>query len=589
MLAAVVHARGAEAARERLGRATREAGEPDLVATSFGTAVAGWRSSVPLAVDPGFALEGTVDPIGSLASIESFPRDFGRLRGDFAALVPTKEGLVVASGPGSGHRPIFVASGKDWSAASTRLGTLLRLLDSKPPLDTDYVASCTVSDYPLDPTATPYAAVHQVPLCEAWRLRPGMEAERRPILDDPPTGELHADESELARLLREAIFKAAERAASGAKKIGVMFSGGLDSSSILLALDALQKSGRLNAPFEAYSWEFDTPDPNDDRPFRRAVERKLGKQSNPIDPRAAGAFVRRAMVLDAAPCIDTPCPLWFALFEAARAHGVDRIMTGLGGDNVLDGHPRMFGDLARRGQWVRALLGAAGLQGVDNASARLKLHAFVLRPLGRALVPEAIQVARRRLVRRRPFRWMGPRFAPWIEQHAAVAPSLPTLDWSPADRYAALARMPFLADMARIRSQQEVATGLRRTEPLFEEPLLRLVATLPPMALLSGGYLRGLLREAMNGVLPDEVRLRPWKAYMDPALAEMVAGAGGFCKFADLARVSRLADLGLVDPTRFRVAFDKIARRPLEVFWSTVWPALAVEEFLRQYDEGGLT
>jgi hypothetical protein len=149
--------------------------------------------------------------------------------------------------------------------------------------------------------------------------------------------------------------------------------------------------------------------------------------------------------------------------------------------------------------------------------------------------------------------------------------------------------MPFLAEMARIRSQQEVATGLRRTEPLFDDTLLRFVATLPPMALLSGGYLRGLMRASMRGVLPDEVTFRPWKAYMDPALVEMVAGAGGFGTFDDLARVSRLADLGLVEPARFRVAFDKLAGRPLDVFWSTVWHALAVEEFLRRYDEGCLS
>ncbi len=586
MLAAVVHARGPEAARELLGRTARREGQPDLVATSFGVALAGWRSCAQLSVGTTLALEGAFDaPDGSGLS-GLFPECFARMRGDFAAIVATREGLLLGSGPGGGHRPIFAIAGRDWCAASTHLRPLLALLDSKPPLDLDYLASCIVSDYPLDRSATPYANVRQLPLGEAWRLRPGAAIERRPILHDPPTEELRADEPDLAMLLREAIFRAVERAASGATKAGVMLSGGLDSSSILLSLDALQKSGRLSAPFEAYSWEFDTPDANDDRPYRRAVERRLGTATNRVDPRSAGTFVRRAMVLDAAPCVDTPCPLWFALFDVARARGVDRIITGLGGDNVLDGHPRLFGDLARQGNWVRALSGAAGLQGADGASSWLKIQAFVLRPLARRLVPETIRSLRTRLVRKDTFEWMGPNLASWVEQRAAIAPALPRLESSPADRYGALARMPFMSDMARIRSQHEAASGMRRAEPLFDDALLRFVATVPPLALLSGGFLRGLMRASMAGVLPDEVRLRPWKGYMDPAFAQMVGGAGGFSIFDDLARASYLADLGLVEPTHLRTSFDALACRPLDVPWALVWAPLAVEEFLRQYDEG---
>jgi asparagine synthase (glutamine-hydrolysing) len=589
MLAAVVHARGVDAARDLLGRAIEAVGRPSEVVSSFEAAIAGWRTGAPMTLDATLALEGITEPAGTGHLLSAFPGNIEKTRGDFAAIVPTRGGLVLGSGPGGGHRPIFAIEGKEWCAASTHLHVLLRLLASKPPLDMDYVASSTLADYPLDRTATPYRTIRQVPLGEAWRLRPGMATERRPILRDPPAEELRGDERELAGLLRDAIFRAVSGAAKGATRLGVMLSGGLDSSSVVLTLDALAKTGRLSAPFEAYSWEFDTPDENDDRPYRRAVERRLGRPAHRISPAAAGAFVRRAMVLDAAPCVDTPCPLWFALFEAARAQGVDRIVTGLGGDNVLDGHPRLFGELARRGQWARALAGAIGLKGLDSTSPWVKVRAFVLRPLARAWMPSALQLRRRGYMRRRMFRWMGPAFTRWTEQHAAVTANLPTLEWSPRERYEALARMPFLADMARIRSQHEAASALRRTEPLFDDDLLRFVATLPPLSLLSGGFLRGLMRAAMAGVLPDEVRLRPWKAYMDPGLVEMVGSAGGFGALADLTRVSRLADLGLVEPKRFSAAFDALARQPLHVSWWSVWPALIVEEFLRQYDEGVLS
>lgn len=166
-----------------------------------------------------------------------------------------------------------------------------------------------------------------------------------------------------------------------------------------------------------------------------------------------------------------------------------------------------------------------------------------------------------------------------------MAPRI-SLDWTPTERYEALVRMPFLALTSLIRSQQEEVTRCRRLDPLFDDDLLRFVATLPPLKLLAGGFLRGLLRSAMAGQLPEEVRTRPWKAYTEPAIAGMVAAAGGFRAFADLARMERLGDLGIVDPTRFRRHFNRLAAEPVGPFWWSVWPALAVEEFLRQYDEG---
>jgi hypothetical protein len=88
------------------------------------------------------------------------------------------------------------------------------------------------------------------------------------------------------------------------------------------------------------------------------------------------------------------------------------------------------------------------------------------------------------------------------------------------------------------------------------------------------------------GFLPEEVRTRGGKAYMEPASAGMVASAGGFAAFEGLARMDRLADLGLVDPKRFRKHFERLAHQPMGPHWWSVWPALAVEEFLRQRDEG---
>jgi asparagine synthetase B (glutamine-hydrolysing) len=226
---------------------------------------------------------------------------------------------------------------------------LLALLGERQKLDFDYLAASTLMHYPTAATATSYRGVEHVPLGEAWLLRSGVEKRRFSTLGNPPNHEVRAADGELALVLRHAVDGAVQRSIAGATKVGVMLSGGLDSSSVLLTLDRLRHAGGLALPTEAFSWEFDTPDPGDDRPYRRAIEEKWGRLSSPVSPDEAGEFVRRAMVLDAMPCTDTPCALWIALDRAAQRHGVDRLLTGVGGDDVLDGDPTLFADLALRG------------------------------------------------------------------------------------------------------------------------------------------------------------------------------------------------------------------------------------------------
>ncbi|MDP9034025.1 MAG: asparagine synthase C-terminal domain-containing protein [Myxococcota bacterium] len=532
-------------------------------------------------------VEGWLDdwsPEGQLGW--DFDERLATARGDFALVALACGGLVAASGPGGGHRPVFVVNQPRWVAASTRLRVVLALLETRPGLDIDYLASSVAIETPLVPSATPYRGIHHVPLGQAWLLRAGTEDQRRSTLLDLPQVENTASERENSALLRETIERAVIRATRGATKVGVALSGGLDSSSVLGTMAILRQRGTIASDVEAFSWEFDTPDPADDRPFRRSVERRLGVRSHSVAPAEAAPFVRRGMVLDAMPCTDCPCPLWIALDRAARRRGINRILTGAGGDNVLEGDPTLFGELALRGRPIDAVRKAIFLR-MGYTSPWSRVRDFVVRPVVRAMTPETLRARYRMRRERRWLDWMGSRFDRWlVDRNASGSAQAITLNSSPAERYAALACMPFLADVVLLRSQQEEATQYHRIDPLFDDEVLRFVASLPPLALLAGGYARGLLRQAMADCLPVEVRTRLRKAYIDPAFVGMVAASGGFERMEDLARVSRLADLGLVEPKAYRKHFDRMSTHPLDGVWSSAWPALAVEEFLRQYDEG---
>jgi hypothetical protein len=100
---------------------------------------------------------------------------------------------------------------------------------------------------------------------------------------------------------------------------------------------------------------------------------------------------------------------------------------------------------------------------------------------------------------------------------------------------------------------------------------------------MRGGYLRGLMREAMTDLVPDDLRLRRTKGSLAWLIDEIIKSGGGLEVFADLADVRMLSRLGLVDAPAFR-RFFKDFEDPAskDVEYSDLWRVLAWEAFLRQ-------
>jgi hypothetical protein len=63
----------------------------------------------------------------------------------------------------------------------------------------------------------------------------------------------------------------------------------------------------------------------------------------------------------------------------------------------------------------------------------------------------------------------------------------------------------------------------------------------------------------------------------------MLAASGGVEQLTDLATMTKCAELGLVDPERFRAVFQAFPRdlKDDDSSWTRIWPALSVEGFLR--------
>ena len=582
MLVAAVSATGSKASAELIDRMSGLRGLPTLAIQVGRSAVAGWPCPAGLqgGCQHGWIAEGSLE----IDHAEISERAIDAASGDFALFVPRDDRVLLASGRAGGHRAIFVASiSRDLVVACTRLSPLLPLFAERPPLNREYLRAFLLG-HPPPPDCTPYAGILRIPLGEGWTIRPSAPPNRWRSMKQVLDPELR-DNGQLAPRLLDAVEQATRRAIRGAKQVGVEVSGGLDSSMIFSLLASFARRGEMAASPEGIACDYATPPWHDDRPYLRSLEGYLGLAVHRVDPIQAAASVGEGMAVDGAPFPSPTLVAIRAMKNLARARGVDVLLTGDGGDQALDGNPMLFGELARRGEIARALRGALRTRGAFHDGPLGRLAHFILRPASRPFVPRPSVLAFRRLRQRAP-RWAGPALARGPQDESTSASDFPRLHESPHNRYARLLQSPLMAWWSVSRLQQEVIGGYAVRAPLLDDDFLRFIATLPPLSLFHGGYLRGLMREAMRGLVPEDLRLRTtkgaWCWFVDQALER----AGGLRLFSALADVRNLGDMGLVEPGAFTKLFEDSCLHPDHADHDELWRVLSLEAFLRQHAAG---
>jgi asparagine synthase (glutamine-hydrolysing) len=581
MLLAVCDVRGSAVARSAVLASMRE--PPSVMVEAGQGAVAVWGAWARGGLDQPWAADGWMSTVHSR---EPDPRSLPD--GSFAFAALRGADLWIASGGGGGYRPVYVRVEPRRVVASTSLRALLATLRDKPGLDWEYLADrMTLSTrfaftLPERTSRTAYLGIERVPMFEAWAVRPGQEPERSSTFRELRDDEARGTADDHVALVRDAFRGAVGRCTRDARRVAVMVSGGVDSSAVLATARAVTDDEAEILPF---SWDYATSH-GDDRPYLRALAEHLGMKPIRVAPREASAGVLDSMVLDGMPGCTAPAALSLALLRRTREASADVVLEGSAGDAMMDGDPRILGDLARRGHPVRAIRAALSLRGPLAIGRIRRLRDYVLVPVAEPLTPAVVFRRRARRQIGRAYPWARGLLRRQLEETAALPRAQRVqLGSSPAQRFRTMVGQPWIEESLVVRASLAAVAGVELRDPFGDDSFVRTVATIPPTSFFHGGYLRGLLRDAMKDVLPDSVRLRETKAWMEPGLLDVVTGAGGFGVFDELARTQRLADGGLVEPSLFRAAFEDWARRPLERTWPRIWAALSVEAFLRRYDE----
>jgi asparagine synthase (glutamine-hydrolysing) len=418
-----------------------------------------------------------------------------------------------------------------------------------------------------------FEGIRQLPPAHLLTIRDGRLAMRRwwALPDRPEI--VRAPLAESAGRLRDLLVDSVRLRLRSDVPVGTSLSGGIDSSAVV-ALTARLAGGASRAAFSACF----PGTPVDETRYADLVATAAGVEARRVTPTAEGfvADLPRLVASQEEPFGGPSIHAQWKVMELAADAGVTVLLDGQGADEVFAGYPFFFGDLwwslLRRGRFLRLRREQAAHAAVHGRAASRAIFRGALRS-------------------RRPG-WVaalrGSPPAPWLAGDFARgrAPFPPR----PRDLRESLlqsrdARM--LPHLLRHADRNSMAFSREVRLPFLDHRIVEFADALPDPALLSGGATKVVLREALRGVIPEEVRIRTDKIGFAVPSSAWLRGAAGEL-LADLIASRAFRERGLFDPSygeaalrRFRSGDD----RPEPILWRL----LSAELWLGTFCDAGPT
>ena len=269
--------------------------------------------------------------------------------------------------------------------------------------------------------------------------------------------------------------------------VGVLLSGGLDSSLVVALLAAEGQTGlqTFSVGFHAAAGES-----GDEFEYSDLVAEHFATEHQQIlvDPARMLPAVDDAIVAMSEPMVSHDCVAFYLLAQEV-SKSVRVVQSGQGADEVFAGY-----------SWYPPLAGVPRAQGVEAYAKQ-----FTDRPhaeLAHILEPEWV-------LDHDPSR-------AFIAEHFAAAGADETLD-------AALrldSTVMLVDDPVKRVDNMTMAWGLEARVPFLDHELVELAAACPPELKLSHGG-KGVLKEAARGVVPDSIIDRPKGYFPVPAIRHL--------------------------------------------------------------------
>jgi len=371
--------------------------------------------------------------------------------------------------------------------------------------------------------------------------------------------------------------------------VGVSLSGGIDSSSIVAML---RRS--TGGPIKTFSLGFNEPtDETDDAAF---VARTFGTEHQQVVLREpALAHLADAIWHTEEPKVNS---LQLYLLHRFLGEHVSVVLSGLGGDELFAGYD-IYGYLLRTRALRRGALGnivrglAPGLDWAARRSAGLGRPQLDLATRKLEWLASAGDGARSYLLLRNAWdfnpalarRVYAPDFADRLTVSVRDGYEAYFGDGRPVEGQALRAEFAtkMVCDLLHNEDTMSMAHSVESRVPLLDLELVRFAARIPDDLRFGGGP-KGLLKEALTGVLPDRVlHKRKWGFTFDP-VEQYQKDLGPM--IADMLSPERLRRSGIFNPEFVRAVLKAAPRQRLRWHYFLLWQMLGVETWLEAFTRG---
>ncbi len=503
-------------------------------------------------------------------------RALGRFNwmGAFAWFDPARGRLVLAR-DGASEKPLYYCLLDGRLLFASEIKTLLTLAARRFELERDVVGRYLHQALVDTTTQTFFKGILQVPAAGVMEvdLRTGPPV---PELSSyrPPAYEHDAGGLGLADCIEEVrrLFVDAVRLRLRSDvPVGVLLSGGVDSSSIAAVAQHLRGAGAAPRLLSAVSDDRRY----DETPYINAMEQHLGQTSEKVllrlDPATLMQDLERLNWINDEPVTGLSALAHLRLMEAARARGLIVIMSGQGADEIFLGYRKYLGfhlqSLLRQGRRWRALQVLAGF-----FANRTVITQFERRTAARYLpwLRGAAQA--------------GDADGEWLRGWQAASIGLGP--GSLAQRQLADVREFSVPALCHYEDRMSMAMGREIRLPFLDPRLIDLMLRVPDDFKLRSGWTKYCLRAAMQPFLPAQIAWRkdkqgfanPQEEWLKSELRAAVLDAFG----AD----SRIVTHGIVARRSLLARYGQFCRQPAgsgAIWYREIFAPLSLESWMRRY------
>ena len=497
-----------------------------------------------------------------LAAIDACGADIvQKLHGDFAFVAwDARAQKIIAARDAFGVKSLFLRRTGGLLVFSSRAATLA----TSESYDVSYLRDFLFG-LPDPGMRTAFSEVKRLEAGTVFQQRGTGDTMRRYWSAENFTPAREADERESVAQFRELFASAVKERVDTRAGTWAQLSGGLDSSAVVSVAEGIVGRGSLSGTVTVV----DTLGSGDERTFSELVVQQYGVRNEQVRDSWAWEDAGRGFV-----ATDEPNSLYpFAqrdlrMRSVVQSNQARVLLSGFGADHYLFGNLSYIPDMILSGRFVAAAREIAGWSLARQQSFWTMARRHAIAPLlGRGSVGKRTADTAS--------------FPRWLGDAARV-----TLDFNRIYNSSALLQRGRMfvnytaREMASIPSwvqRDGFEDGMEVRYPFLSRPLVEFSLQLPVHLRVQPFARKRVLREAMRGILPEQIRTRQSKGGIDARILWSMQRENGFLR--SLLHEPILADLGVLDGAELRSAVDE-ARRGVKHNVVMLMSALSLETWL---------